>query len=116
MNSEQLGLVKAAQAKIHHLSITMPDGKVPPDDPKSPVMLIGNSYAINFRELLIKDLNLLIRTNASGGQTTDSFADFLRDPELLNNCRVVVWITSGQHLPDFKPLPPAIAEAAYWKD
>jgi hypothetical protein len=112
LNSEQKERAKAALTKTW-LNVTMPDGKIPPDDPGSPVILIGNSYTLNFREILIKELNLLIRTNANGAQTTESFGDFLRDPKLLEDCRVMVWVTSGENLPQFKPLPPPIATAAY---
>jgi hypothetical protein len=112
LNAEQKQRASAAQTK-NHLQVTLPDGRVPTDDPGSPVLLIGNSYVINFREQLIRELNLLIRTNSGGGQTTESFADFLREPERLDNCRVIVWITTGQHLTEFKPLPPTIAESAY---
>ncbi len=108
LNAEQKKRATAALTKSHP-HVTLPDGRLPPDDPASPVILIGNSYVANFREVLIQELNLLIRTNTAGGQTTESFADFLREPELLNNCRVVVWITTCQHLPEFKQLPPGIA-------
>jgi hypothetical protein len=85
--------------------VTLPDGQTPADDPASPVLVIGHSYVTNFRERLIKELNLLTRTRWAPGQTTEGFADFLREPELLDGCRVLVWITTTRHLIDFKPLP-----------
>jgi hypothetical protein len=112
LNEEQKRRAIAAQPKTN-VNVTMPNGRVPPDDPHSPVLLTGNSFTVNFREQLIKDINLLIRTSASGGRTTESFEDFLREPELLDGCRVVVWVTSWQFITEFKPLPPEIAESAY---
>jgi hypothetical protein len=84
------------------------DGSMPPDDPQSPVLLIGHSYLRHFRELLIRELNLLVNTNSSANGTTESFADFLRDPEILSHTRVVVWITTDSHMMDFKPMPPPV--------
>jgi hypothetical protein len=43
--------------------VTLPDGQTPSDDPDSPVLVIGHSYVTHFRERLIKELNLLIRTH-----------------------------------------------------
>jgi hypothetical protein len=85
-------------------------GREPPDDPTSPVLVIGNSYVYRFREQLVKELNLLTATRAEPNQTTEAFADFLRDPQLLAHCRVVVWIITNHHLTRFKPLPKPIAD------
>jgi hypothetical protein len=82
-----------------------------PDDPASPVLLIGHSYMRSFRELLIKELNLQIHTRIHDDGTTEFFTDFLREPELLARCRVVVWITTEQHMAQFKPLPAPIMAA-----
>ncbi len=101
----------AAQTTVW-TQVTLPDGRVPPDDRDSPVVLIGNSFAPQFRELLVKELNLLIRTRWRAAATTEVFADFLREPELLDGCRVVVWVVSDRHLPDFRPLPAEIAAEA----
>jgi hypothetical protein len=50
----------------------------------------------------------LIRTNWSSAQTTQAFADFLRDPDLLEGVRVVIWVTTEQHMTHFQPLPAAM--------
>jgi len=92
--------------------VTLSDGNPPPDDPQSPVMLIGHSYTDNFREQLIKELNLSVRTCTHADQTTEAFQDFLREPELLDGCRVVVWVTTEQHMTNFQPLPAPVAAAA----
>jgi hypothetical protein len=112
LNAEQKQRATAAQPKTN-LNVTMPDGRTPPDDPRSPVLLTGNCFVANFREDLIKEINLLMRLSGGGGRTTESFADFLREPESLDGCRVVVWVTSWQSLPEFKPLPLEIAEYAF---
>jgi hypothetical protein len=89
--------------------VTLANGAAVRDDPTSPVLVIGNSYADNFCELLIDELNLPVATHSTGGQTTEAFAEFVREPELLDHCRVVVWVTTEQHLTHFKPLPPRVA-------
>jgi hypothetical protein len=90
--------------------ITAPDGSPLADDPASPVMLIGNSYAIDFRELLIRETNLRIRTRWGNGHTTQALAEFLREPEQLNGVRVIIWITADEFLFMFRYLPPEIRE------
>ncbi len=84
------------------------DGGRPEDDPASPVMLVGNSFVSEFREQLVRELNLRIRSNWSSGQSTEAFSDFFRDPKLLDGVRVVVWVTTEHHMTNFKPLPPPI--------
>jgi hypothetical protein len=106
---EQAKRALRAQTTIK-AEVRMQDGSTPPDDPTSPVLLIGHSYVRDFREQLIKELNLLIGTRSHDNQTTEAFADFLREPEILSHCRVVVWLTSEQHMTRFKPLPQAIAD------
>jgi hypothetical protein len=94
----------AVQTKtIEH--VTMPGGTEPPENPKSPVLLIGHSYLLNFRELLIKEANLLPRSRMGAGQTTESFGDFLRQPEILDGCKVVIWITTNKYLPRYAKIP-----------
>jgi hypothetical protein len=88
--------------------VTMPDGSDPPDNPKSPILLIGHSYLLNFREKLIKETNILPKTIMGGGFTTEAFAQMLRQPELLDNCRLVVWVTTGKALPNFAQMPSPI--------
>jgi hypothetical protein len=82
-----------------------------PDDPASPLLLIGHSYTRHFREVLIKELNLPVNSRIYEGGTTEFFADFIREPELLGHCRVVVWISTEQHLTHFKSMPAAVMAA-----
>jgi hypothetical protein len=109
LSPEQAKRAAAVQTTTQ-VEVRMQDGKRPPPDPASPVVVIGHSFAWNFREQLIKELNLLIETRVAPDQTTESFADFLRQPELLAHCRVLVWITTEQHLSRSKPLPGPVAE------
>jgi hypothetical protein len=92
--------------------VTLPDGREPPNAAESPVLLIGDSFVPQFREQLVKELNLLVSCHWEAGTSTEQFGDFLREPELLKNCRVVVWVMTEQHLANFKPLPPPIAACA----
>jgi hypothetical protein len=103
---------RAQRAQTTNLSeVYLQDGSAPPDDPASPVIVIGHSYVPKFREQLIKELNLLIEAHILEGQTTGFFADFQREPESLEHCRVVVWITTEQHMTSFQRLPPSIMAA-----
>jgi hypothetical protein len=95
----------------NQVEVCMPDGLPPPADSASPVLLIGNSYVLQFREQLVKELNLLVRSRWGLSQTTDAFADFVREPRSLEHVRVLVWVTTTQHLASFKPLPPPVLEA-----
>ncbi len=92
--------------------VTLLDGREPPNNAESAVVLIGNSFTPHFKEQLVKELNLLINTRWRAGTTTEDFFDFLREPELLKNCRVVVWLSTESHLTKFKPLPPPVAAYA----
>jgi hypothetical protein len=110
LNRRQQERARAVQATtLPHVTLT--DGRVPPDDPESPVLVIGHSYVPNFRERLILELNLLTLNHWSPGQTTQSFADFLREPELIEGCKVVIWISTEPHLPLFRPLPEPVTAA-----
>jgi hypothetical protein len=88
--------------------ITLPDGTPVPDDPASPVMLIGNSYAEQFCELLIREMNLPLRSRWASGSTTQSFTAFVREPESLEGVRVIVWVTAHHYMSQFKPMPPPV--------
>jgi hypothetical protein len=104
---------RAEGARIKNLPhVTTPDGRRPPDDRDSPVLLVGHSYVEHFREQLIRELNLLIQTRWAAGRSTECFADFLREPEVLDQCRVVIWVSSDRYLPLFRALPPAVASEA----
>jgi hypothetical protein len=100
--------VDAAQAKTYS-EVLAGNGRPPENDPKSPVLLIGNSYAMKFREQLVKELNLPVQSDLASAMTTEAFGDFLRDPQQLAHTRVVVWVMTEYHLTKFKPLPPSIA-------
>jgi hypothetical protein len=60
----------------------------------------------------MKELNMITNTKSGPGITTHMFADFLREPDQLNHCKVLVWITTEGHMPFLKPLPPEIAAYA----
>src|SRR5262249_5223401 len=108
---QQAVAVRAQTTTLPH--VKMPSGEAPPDDPLSPVLLVGHSYVTYFREQLIRELNLLVRTVTGAGQTTDFFGDLVREPERLDGVRVVIWVTTEQHLTQFKPLPPSVAAAGF---
>jgi hypothetical protein len=93
------------------LHVTMPDGREPHDDPRSPVLLMGNSYVMRFREQFIKELNLLVNAHWACGMTTQVFQEFVRDPKSLEHCRVVVWILTEQDLAGMRPLPEPMLSA-----
>jgi hypothetical protein len=88
------------------------DGRPAQPDPDGPVLLIGDSSAEELQDQLALELNLRLRTNWSRGQTTESFEDFLRRPELLQGVRVVVWAQMMEELLRFRPLPQSIRTPA----
>jgi hypothetical protein len=87
------------------------DGQDLNDDPNSPVLLVGHSYLWQFDKHFARELNMRINVHAVAARTTEVFRDFLREPDLLAHCRVVVWITTGRDWPRFPPLPPEITGA-----
>jgi hypothetical protein len=107
LTPEQQKRARPAQP-VSQTEVKMPNGKKLPDDRASPVVVIGHSYAWCFGDQLVKELNLLINTRSTIHQTTEAFGDFLREPEALARCRVVVWVTTEQHLTKFKPMPKPI--------
>jgi hypothetical protein len=109
LSPEQAQRAAAAQT-TNQAEVRMQDGKRPPADADSPVIVIGHSYVWHFREQLIKELNLVIDARVVPDQTTECFADFLRQPELLAHTRVIVWVTTEQHMTRFKPLPKPVAD------
>jgi hypothetical protein len=80
--------------------------------PRSQVVLIGDSYNFGLIELLGREINLPVCNLHAGSQTTQRFKDFLRDPGLLEECKVVVWLVCGSSLIAPWPLPPVIRQAA----
>jgi hypothetical protein len=88
--------------------ITAADGSKLADDPRSPVCLVGNSFAMYFQEMLIREANLQIRSRWGSGQTVEAFPGFLREPETLEGVRVLVWVTSYDAISSFRRLPEPI--------
>jgi hypothetical protein len=108
LSPEQQARARLAQTTSHP-HVTLLDGQEIPNDPGSPVVIIGNCFVQHFRDQLVKETNLLVNTHCHLGATTEMFDDFLRDPSLLEHCKVVVWVTSTFHLQRFRPLAPQIA-------
>jgi hypothetical protein len=109
LTAEQQRRAKPFQA-MTQTEVKMPDGTKPPDDRTSPVLVIGHSYVWCFKEQLVKEMNLLTDSRSTPHQTTEAFGDLLREPELLEHTRVVVWVTTSQYMTAFKPLPKAIMD------
>jgi hypothetical protein len=110
LTPQQLALAEHAQDKTME-EVRLLDNRMVPEDQNSPVLVIGNCYVENFREQLVRELNMLVASHWAPNQSTQAFEDFLREPELLNHKQVVVWITTEQHLTRFKPLPPPVLKA-----
>jgi hypothetical protein len=110
LTAEQQQVAASVQPPTINRVSTYDDQNVP-DDRNSPVLIIGHSYVLNFREQLVRELNLLVSTLANDDQTTQAFIEFLRDPDLLAHTRVVVWVTSDSHLMKFRPMPQPILDA-----
>ena len=63
-------------------------------------------------EQFSRELNLPIHSLAGGGQTTNAFKEFLRDPDSLKGCKVVVWIVCYADMECLPwPLPRPIRDA-----
>jgi hypothetical protein len=107
MTDEQRALASAAQTTIE-THVTMLDGRTPPNNPESPVVLVANCWGDPFWDQLVKELNLQISSYIRPSQTGEAFNDFLRDPTRLKHSRVVVWLIDDFHLTEFKMLPPPI--------
>ena len=66
----------------------------------SPVILIGDSFTsvalnpgMSLDALLAHELNMPVSRRSASGGTIDAIKDFAREPALLENRRVVVWVT-----------------------
>ena len=110
LSPEQQALARAAQTTSLSEVKTL-DGEPLHDDDTSPVFVVGHSYVPGFQDQLAKELNMPIHVWTVAGETTGFFAEFLRSPEVLNGCRVLVWITTEQHLTHFGTMPPPILAA-----
>jgi hypothetical protein len=107
LTGEQLERTKRAPPVLER-TVTMPDGGNIHSDPVSPVYLIGSSFADNFDRDLVAETNIIPRFGAAGNQTTESFCDFVREPERLDGVRVVLWVLGEWQLAYLQPLPPSI--------
>lgn len=71
------------------------------------VVFIGDSYNFGLMDLVAREINMSVRNVGGGGQTTAAIRDFVRDPTLLDKCRVVVWVNHAAAVSDLKwGLPP----------
>jgi hypothetical protein len=108
LNPEQQ---RRAEANQPHSSRIPQKYLRPQFDDSAPVACIGDSYNCGFMELLGRELNLPVRPLAGGGHTSNAFKDFLRNPELLKDCKVVIWLVCNSSLKNPWPLPQRIREA-----
>jgi hypothetical protein len=83
----------------------------PQFDDSALVACIGDSYNFGFMELLAREINLPIRALPAGGHTSDVFKDCIRNPVLLEGCKVVIWLVCNSSLKNPWPLPKGIADA-----
>jgi hypothetical protein len=60
----------------------------------SPVILIGDSFTDGVMQTLPQHLNMPINNASNPGQITEAIKDFVRDPSLLEKCKVIVWISN----------------------
>jgi hypothetical protein len=109
LSPEQQARAEPAQTK-EFSRVYLRKDLIAPDDPNSPVLVIGHSFVLNFRDQLVKESNLLVHSVFAPNYTTEAFASFLREPEILDHIRVVVWVTTEQHMTTFKPMPKAILD------
>jgi hypothetical protein len=72
----------------------------------SPVLFIGDSYNYGLAEFVAAELNMSVSSLANGAQTTGAIAAMVRDPSLLADRRVVVWVNTTLALMMDWPLPP----------
>ncbi len=105
LTPDQRRRADAAQPRAHLMAT---DFNSPQFDDSAPVACIGDSYNFGFMERLIPELNLPVRALAGGGNTTDAFKGFLRNPELLKDCKVVIWLVCNSALKSPWPLPDRI--------
>jgi hypothetical protein len=106
LSSEQQQRALAVHPRFH-LSVSDMKG-APLLSPDSPVMFIGDSYIAGLFDQVGRKINLPPHVEHHGGETTHAFKDFLREPSLLKNCKVVVWVNCNTSLQAAWPLPPVI--------
>jgi hypothetical protein len=108
LSPKQQALARRAQTTSQP-TLHLYDGRQVEDDPKSPVIVIGNSYAEHFVGALMRELNMRVHEAWGRGDTTEAFYDFVRDPQVLDNARVIVWVTSEHQMTRSHIMPPPIA-------
>jgi hypothetical protein len=96
---------RVAPATIERGLKVVPNAK-PAIVPDSPVLFIGDSYNHGLPEFVAAELNMPVSSLANGAQTTGAIAALVRDPSLLANRRVVVWVNTALALMMEWPLPP----------
>ncbi len=109
LNPEQRKRAEVIQPRTYLASTNL---KYPQFNETGPVACIGDSYNGGFMEFLGRELNLPLRNLSAGGNTSDAFKNFLRNPELLKDCKVVVWLVCNSSLKNPWPLPPSIRETS----
>ena len=77
----------------------------------SPVAFIGDSYNDGLIEMVGREINMPINMQTGGSNTTHAFKNFLRNPDILKDCKVLVWVVCHTSLQAPWPLPPDIREA-----
>jgi hypothetical protein len=107
MSPEQRRRAERGQPRTF-LSVTDGAGRPPQSSPSSPVVDIGDSYNGGLQDYLVREINLPLHLLGAGGQTTQRFKDFLRDPKLLTDCKVVVWLVCNSSLINPWPIPEPI--------
>jgi hypothetical protein len=107
LSPEQWARARAAQTTKQAI-VRYYDGRPVADDPASPVLVIGGDLLQNFREQLVRELNMSVRSRRTARAPSEPFADFVREPELLTGVRVLVWITTEQQMAHYKALPAAV--------
>jgi hypothetical protein len=60
-------------------------------DQRSPVLLIGDSYNGGLVELVARELNVPVAIHWSGGQTVQAVVEGVRNPQVFQGRKVVIW-------------------------
>jgi hypothetical protein len=79
---------------------------------ESPVVFIGDSYNCGLWERVGREINLPIHLLYRSGSTTEVFKDFVRDPDMLKDCKVVVWVVCNSGLQFSWSLPAPVLKVS----
>src|SRR5262249_15491502 len=109
LNPTQRARAESAHARTFPVITNLQGGDLVSTE--SPVMLIGDSYNEGLQGLLGKEINIPVHPHFGPGQTIQAFTDFLREPELLRNCKVVVWLLCNPQILPPLPVPAPIRAA-----